>query len=280
MKILRNTALLSMAGLFLVASAADTFTIRRVFVKGETDTYDMASNSDNTIDLSAFGQGSMPMKMEMSGKVGYTTKSIDEKGVATVEIKFSKMEMTMDGPMPGGDMPKEYSMTAKVDSQNRYKDVKVEGLPVMMRMTSEQSIKSMFAGFEFPEGAVKVGDTWEIKIPKDGKTFSKDQVAKAKLAGSKVVDGKTILDIEVEGDLEIEIDASKLGDGGNAPEGMPANMMVKGKVRNKSVVRVDAATGKMVYMEADSNSDMAVEMDMGKIPMSGTTKVIIKKAKS
>jgi len=274
----RHILLTSLTGLFLIARADDAFTFRRIFVVGETDTYDLANSSDMTIDLSAMGAGSQSFKTEMGGKLTYKTLKVNsEKGEATVEAKFHDLDMKMD--MPGmQDMPKEFTMTGTMDARNRYKDVKLEGMPDMMRLTSESSMKQLASAFQFPEGPVKVGESWDFVIPKDGKVFTKDQTMKVKFLSTKVVDGKTLADLDVSGDIELDIDSSKLGgDGGGSPMG---DMTIKGKVHNKSLVRIDVASGKLVYLETDSNSDMNIEMAQGKLPMSGTTKSVMKKAKS
>lgn len=280
MKTNRLFAIALVLSSFAVAQAEDTYTLRRIFTVGEADTYKMASSSDTNLEIP--GQGAQAMKFEQSNKVTYTTKKFDkEKGEAQVEIKFFEVEAKMDGPMPMGDMPKEYSVMATFDGRNRMKDMVITGLPGMMRMTSESSMRQMLGGMQYPEAAVKVGDSWDVKFEKDKMMFATDQILKAKLISVKDIDGKKIGEISVKGPMEIAVDVSKLmeeagGGADNPMAGMKMNM--GGKIQNDTVLTIDMATGKIISMDTNATSDLNMEMvDMGmKIPLSSTVKSIMK----
>ncbi|MBL8047520.1 MAG: hypothetical protein JNJ45_02450 [Chthonomonas sp.] len=265
-----------------VAQAQDAFTLRRIFKMGETMTYNMAMTSETTVDISAFGQGEQKTTFTQSGKISFKTTKVDEaKKEANLEIKYFDIDMKMEGGMPGmgGDMPKEYSVMATMDSMNRIKDMKIEGMPGMLRMMSESSMRQSLGGVQFPEAAVKVGDGWDVKVPKDGMMFDTDQVLKAKFLSVKDINGKKAYEISVKGPLNLNMDLSKMmeqGGGDNPMAGM--KMAITGKMDNDSVVTIDAETGNFLIIDMKMTQEMTVDMvDMGvKLPMFGNTTSIIK----
>lgn len=278
-----KTLVLMMAlGAVGVAQAQDSFTLRRIFKLGETLNYNMAMSSDTTVDISAFGQGEQKSTFSQSGKVSFkTTKVNDEKKEASLEIKYFELETKMEGGMPGMDQagPKEYTVTATMDQLNRIKDMKIEGLPGMMRMMSETSLRQTIGGVNFPETAIKVGDGWDIKVPKDGMMFDTEQILKAKFIGVKDINGKKALEVSVKGPLSLNMDLSKMmeqGGGENPMAGM--KMMLSGKMGMDTVVTIDATTGVLLMLDTKINQEMTVDMtDMGvKLPMFGTTTSIMK----
>lgn len=264
------------------AQAEDTFKIRRTYKEGEVLTYNMATSTDTTVDISAFGQGEQKTTMEQSGKMSFkTTKVRADKNEADLEVKFFDLVSKIEGGMPGmGETPpKEYSVFATMDNLNRVKDMRIEGLSGMMKMFNQSSVRQSLGGVTFPENEVKVGDSWDMTVPKDGVVFDTDQTIKVKFVAVKEIAGHKALEFSSKGPLNVNIDLAKImeqGGGDNPMAGM--KMMVTGKMDIDTTVTIDAATGQVLIIDSKLSQDMTVEMvDMGvKLPMSGMTTSIIK----
>ena len=63
---------------------------------------------------------------------------------------------------------------------------------------------------EFPEKAVKIGDRWEIVVPKSPFLYDRDQRLACLLTGEKVVDGVPMWSVSLSGTLKTSVDGSKL----------------------------------------------------------------------
>lgn len=103
-----------------------------------------------------------------------------------------KMQVEGNSPIPApNEAPREIVVKGRMDSRYRVFEPKVEGLNPAMAMMS-QNLSGMNLGIELPEGPVKVGDTWDVTIPKNPFLGEKVQTLKASFAGQKSVDGRSV----------------------------------------------------------------------------------------
>ncbi len=267
----------------LVARTQDAITLRLQFKEGDQAVYKMASTVDQAIDASGMGGGVMNMKIESSSKVTQKFGKVDAaKGVANVEFIFTDNDVKMEGGvgMPMPDMPKEYKLIGKIDNRNRLLETKMEGLPAEMMMMGGNSAQQTLGGFHFPEGPVKVGDKWDIIIPKMPSIFKEDQKLVAVLKKERDLNGKPVLDVSVRGTMNMNLDLAEIAKQSGQEGAMGGmKMTISGTIEVDTLVTVDKASGMLIQMDQTAKNNMSVNLeDMGAtIPVTGTTVTILKK---
>lgn len=254
-----------------VALTQDAVTFSRTFVKGSTDKYTVSMKMNTVTDLSAFGQASMELLMDVTNIAEYTYSDVDDKGTATVDILYKDMKVKVEGPMAemmGGtpEVPSTLKGTAKMDKFGALSDVKMAqeaaGNPMMAMMGGQQSMDSL-SMFALPKEGVKVGEDFKVEFPKMPMFKSSD--FKAKVVGSEVYNEKDAWKLTYDGTLVMDMDLSEMMK--NAPDtgGMPPmNMRMEGTTKMVMTVLIEKANGRVLSIESVSNSDAKVNMvDMG-----------------
>lgn len=262
---------------FALAATQDAVSLKLVLKEGDKDVYKVASVVDQEVDASAFGAGPMNMKIESSMTLTYNTGKVDDKGIAAMVIDVTDADMKFDGPMgapPGMEMPKSYKVLGKMNSMGQFSDVKIEGLPAMAMMMSGSSMSSMLNTVSLPDKGVKIGDTWDVVLPKNPMMGDSDSKMKATFVATKDVDGKKVHEISVVGPVTLNMDTSKLP--ADATGGMA--MKMTGTIDIKTTVQLDAATCKVRLADSTGKMNMKVELvDMSAtLPMTGTYTTIMK----
>lgn len=279
LKVVRMAGLLALATMAMAATTQDTFTLRRALKEGQVDVYTQSMVMNQSVDASAMGGPTQDMEITQSSTMSFKTGKMDEDGKkAALSIDVEDIKIEADGMaqmMMTDQMPKEYTITGKVDARNLISDLKVDGMPAMLQMFSggAKGMASTMNYLVFPEQAVKVGDTWDMKLPKSPVYGDTEPVFKATFKEIKDVKGVKAAVITVKGDLPMNMNIGEMMK--DSPDAGPMgqmNMIMKGTVKTTTTVSVDVATGRLLLIESKSESDMELEMvDMGaKLPISGT----------
>lgn len=282
LKAVRMAGLLALATMAMAATTQDTVTLRRVLKEGQTDVYTQSMVMTQSVDASAMGGGSQDMEFTQTSTMSYKVGKLDEDGkkaALTIEVDDIKIEAEgMAQMMMTDQMPKEYTIKGKIDAMNFLSDLKVEGMPAMMQMFSggARGMASTLNYIVFPEQAIKVGDSWDMKLPKNPMFGDKEPVFKATLKEMKDVKGANAAVITVKGDLPMNMNIGEMMK--DAPDAGPMgqmNMVMTGTMKSSTTVTIDVATGRMLLIENTTDSDMELEMvDMGaKLPISGVMKL-------
>jgi len=238
------------ASVAMAAQTQDGVLLRRVLKEGDVDKYRVTFDTKQLMNIPT---GLGEQDLTISGTMLYTLKigKIDASGTAEAEATTT-VEKTEAGGSIGAMMPPMPTTApivqkGKLDVQNR---LKLAGTAATMMATStSQNLLGLM--IEFPQKAVKQGDTWEILVPKSPVTASVDQKLIAKLKGEADVSGQPVWVLGLNGTLKTEIDQSKMGkSGGQAPAGPFGNAQIvaNGTMELDADVMVAKATGRTVSM--------------------------------
>ena len=241
------------------AIAQDTITLKRELKTGAKDVYKVVAETKTLIDVPSMGEQEMTMKSSMN--YALTTGEVDGTS-AKVALSISDIENKVEGPMADmmqgmPEMPKEFKFNGKLDSQNRLSDMKLDGKMDMatMMMASTTSTMNMFV--EYPSGAVKIGDSWDVVIPKNPMLGNEDTKFKATLVGEK--DGKWVL--KMNGELKIKLDMGELMKGQDPTgTGMEMQMVMTGTMKVDTDAIVDKVTGKTTEMTTALDSISVIDI--------------------
>jgi hypothetical protein len=284
-KSLRTAGLVALATIALAAKTQESFTLRLVLTEGQRTVYTQSVVVDHTMDAAALGGGAQDMEITMTSTMTHTFGRVDpeaRKAALTIEVSDLKMEAEgMAGLMMDDGVPDGYKMTAKIDERNRISELKAEGMPAMMAAWAggERGLEAAMNIFVFPEQPVRVGDTWEMKLPKSPMFGDAEPVMKVTLKEVKEVEGKRALVLEVKGEMPMNVNFGELMR--DAPDAGPMgemDMRMTGTVDSVATVTIEAATGRMLAMESTATSDIQMEIvDIGaKVPITGTTRTVIR----
>jgi hypothetical protein len=250
--------------------------------------YDLKPNTSEKFKIEIqskqkIGFPGAPPEIEIKGQMDFemATRDLDEKGLADVELKATNVKM--EGPeMPmTGEMPKEIIFKGKLDSRNRMTGLQAAGLPAEAELTMRMSGASSSITFvELPEGPVKIGDTWEIEMPKN--PMFGDQVPKltAKLLALKEFDSEPAYEIGLTGKVTYDINLGEAlkAAGGENPMG-DLEIRMKGTTGFEGLAYLARAGGKTLElsMTMDAKQTMSVMGMEG--PVDGVTTTKMKRAK-
>lgn len=261
---LRALSLL-VAGFAVVAMAQDGIKLRRVFTAGSEDTYLSQFSSTNSMETP---QGPMDIKLKGSSSFIVKVNSVKDS-LAEIDLITKDMKMDSDGGpdigAAGDNIPKEIKVQAKLDDRNRLSEVKSgPGLnPMVQMMLSSLATTSSGYFIEFPEGSIKVGDTWEVAIPK----MSEKSAVSGKMTAKLVSDKGETYEVEVSGDVPMKMDMADLvtdPNAGGAPE-----MVMTGTMKTSYKAIIQKSTGKALSIEGKVSSDLKLDIPSMNITMPG-----------
>jgi hypothetical protein len=282
---IRKSAILAGVAMaaFAVASQ-DGLLIRRALQEGASDTYKVETVTKQVVNLPN-GMGEQEMDTTLLATYQVKTGKVDAaKKSAAVELIYTIDKMEADGAL-GGMMGGAASQTGKpttvagtLDELGRVKmELPKDGNAATAAMISgAQSMGTSMISVELPEKAVKIGDTWEIIVPKSPFTGPTDQKLIAKLVGEKEVDGKPAYVITTEGAFKTDADLSKMAE--EAPGPMKGQkMLMKGTIDLKSDGVVEKGTGRTLRVTTKMKMKQTLELpDMGfTVDTTGTTTTVV-----
>jgi hypothetical protein len=123
-----------------------------------------------------------------------------------------------------------------------------------------------------PEKAVKIGDTWDIPVPKGALTYTEDQKLTAKLVGEKKYNDKDVWVIATTGTIKVDVDTAKFGDDPDAT-GPMANMKMHftGPAEVTGETLIEKATGKLLHAETKTKATQKIEIAQFGVSIDATT---------
>jgi len=243
----------------LPALAQEGYKLRRVFKVNDIRRYKMVMDMNGEMQM---GENTMPLNMQMV--MAYREKVAGIKdGKATVHTTFESMKMYMNGQEFASPMPTNINdmvITTVIDDRNKVHEVK--GLEKIAMGAPGMGSMNFGTGFHtpamFPEGEVKVGDSWDTEIPipnaKDLKLTAKQTfVSVENIGGVEAARIKT--------EFEIPFERMMAAMAGQTPAGIPA---MTGTMKMVAYTYYDLATGNILKMDGDMV--MTVQMQGGANP--------------
>jgi hypothetical protein len=259
------------AGLALaltLSAAQDTIVLKRELKAGAKEAYTLTAKSNMTMDMG--GMGAMPFDFSYSAKMEMSFDRISTDGKeANVTVKMSeiKFDAGQMGQMMGGqspDMPQEVTMKGTIDTRNRLRGVQFPTASGPAGMLSQMTQNVQFF-IEFPADPVRIGDSWEVKVPASEVTGNKITRLKATLVGEKSAGEGTAWAIKLTGTFNISADMAsmmrQMGGGGGMPE---IAAVVTGTMTVDGEALVEKDTGRTIKFDANYKTDLTIDLtDMG-----------------
>ncbi|MEQ1824160.1 MAG: DUF6263 family protein [Fimbriimonadaceae bacterium] len=266
---LRSLALVAVSLVALTGFKPDDIKLTRTFAVGNKDVYVQTYKSKNSIETPA---GNQDFDVTGSSTFSIIYKKTNEKG-CEIDMVTSDMKMESAMAMPGvaDSMPKEITMSGMLDARNRVSEVKAgKGLDPMVAMMMHSANMGSTGFFtEFPENAVKIGDTWEFSIGMANAGVPADTKLKAKLESEK--DNYWV--VRVTGTIPMKMDMSQASQQTGGME------MVMNMTMNMDYgVQVEKGTGRALSLTGKIATTMKMEFpSLGmSMPGTGTTEISAK----
>jgi hypothetical protein len=267
-KLVIGLALASIA--LAVAATQDGVLIRRELKENSLDMYLVTMTGQQNVNVP--GMGEQPMGIKSSMHYTLKTGKVDpEKGEADCEMIVTDMKFELDGPMAEmaqmGDMPKEIVVPGKLNNRNRVVVDSSKLLNPTLMMLGANTTSGFGFTIEFPEKPVKIGDAWEVTLPKTPFFGKAEPKLAAKLLGEKTYDKTQVWEISMEGEIPLDVDLQEVmkslpaGSTGNFPD---MKIMMRGTVKMTSTFLVEKSSGRVYRMESTAGGKQTLELvDMG-----------------
>lgn len=251
----------------------DQITLVRTLTENTTETYKVDSKGSQTFDSQLTGEVPMNVTTGMTYKIK-TGKVDADKGKLDVEVTMSVDKLDADGPLGGQLSQQTIKPVVETGTLDKFGHFSLKPAPTSDMMTlamagAESTEATMF--IEFPDHPVKVGDSWDINVPKSIFTGMEDQTIKAKLVGDKVLDGKDVWLVDISGKIHMELDSSKLPPSTDSSN--PLAMMkfvMKGSVDLSGEGDVEKSTGRTLKLTSNAKMKTTVEIPDHDISMDAT----------
>lgn len=233
-----------------VAPTAPSVPLRYKWVAGQVRRYKMTMTTNGTIPTGTSGT-TLPMNMAMQMVMRQTVKDVNPTdGVATIVSQIGSMRMAMNGqemPMTAAQLaPMRKPMTMQMLPSGKMMSLETPGLAGAGVPGMDIGKSLMSSTLAFPDGPVKVGDTWNGAL---GAGMMGMQMAMAStLAGVETKDGAQIATIsqKITGNLSAMTKA------------MPAGMGMSGNITGTGTMLFDTTAGALVSQSLQNVIDMTV----------------------
>ena len=250
------------------AGYQDDILLRRELKEGSKDTYAYVMKSKQVVNNEAMGMGEQEISIDGTMNISYKIGAPDaDKKKSEIEIMVTDIKMDLGGAAAQasgmmGDLPKEIKMKGKIDNLGSVSDVKANGMSAQMQMMMGGASSMASSGVIFPEKALKIGDSWDMVLPKNPMMGKESKTVPAKLVGEKTIDGIACYEISYEGKVPLNVDLSQLAEEGGGAEAGMANMKMtmSGTMDLKGVTLVEKTTGRMISSEATVKTDGKLEL--------------------
>lgn len=262
----------------LPALAQEGYKLRRVFKVNDIRRYKMVMDMNGEMQM---GENSMPLNMQMVMTYREKVAGIKE-GKATVHTTFEAIKMYMNGQEFASPMAPDMSntvVTTVIDDRNKVYEIK--GLEKVAMGAPGMGNLNFGTGFNapamFPEGEIKVGDSWETEVPIPNAGDFK-LTAKQTFVSVEKVGGVDAARIKTELELPFEKLMSMMA--GQSPAGMPP---MTGTMKMVSYTYFDLATGNILKMDGDMVMSMQMQGGNPQMPqnmqMNMTAKISLTQVK-
>ncbi len=267
----------------LAMAAQDGITLRKTLKTG-TESYKMVSKSNQTVSLPG-GAGDQELETKSTATYTFKIGAVDAAGAqAPVELTTKVDAFDMTGPLADmlqgqkDNVLKAITMNGTLDNLNRFivdPKGKIDPMTIFSGAINN-TIGGLFV--EFPDTAVKIGDTWDVTIKKGPLTGKEDQKLKAVLVAEADVDGTPAYQIKVSGSIKTNMNMAELmKDGGGADQGGLAqmDMQITGTIEFKGEAMVAKATGQTLTMTRKMTTKQEMSVSGQSIPSTGTSTVTV-----
>ncbi len=280
-----------MAASAIAMAAQDGTVLKRTFKEGSTDVYKQTTVTKMVMTMPQGGDMGMNTNVDATYTIKY--KKVDPTAnAATVETitKVDKLDMTgaladMMKSMGQGKTPtpKPITLNGQILANNTFKADKADK---PAKAGSLEDVMSSSAGLqstvliEFPDKAVKIGDSWDVVVPTTPATPAGQKLV-AKLTGEKTVDGVDVWVVNITGKIKIKFDMTEAAASDPDAQGSPLagmKMLLDGTVDTTEDVLIEKSTGRTIQLDATMKSKQTITIgDTGMAPEgTSTAKVTIK----
>jgi hypothetical protein len=248
------------------------------FTEGQSQSYEIHMTMDGRVSSDLTGE--LPLEMEMSQVVSWSVVSVEDEGVATVEVTTSEMSGSMNGiplPQEQADVP---AIEMEIAPDGRV--LSIGGMPLgpfgdlqgFGGLPGSAQLTPILPG----DGvAVAPGDSWEREFSQDLPLGdgSIEVVAESRYDRNEEVDGRDaaviVTDLSMPIDFSFDFDdlaglAAEFGATGPTGVGElgDASMSMTGGVSYTQTSFIDL--GAQELLSSESSGDMEMRMDMAGVP--------------
>lgn len=243
----------------LPALAQEGYKLRRVFKVNDIRRYKMVMDMNGEMQM---GENTMPLNMQMVMTYREKVAGIKD-GKATVHTTFEGTKMYMNGQEFVSPMAPDMNnmvITTVIDDRNKVYEIK--GLEKVAMGAPGMGNLNIGTGFNapaaFPEGEIKVGDSWETEVPIStiSNTGGLKITAKQTFVSVEKVGGVEAARIKTE--LEIPFEKLMAAMAGQSPGDLPP---LTGTMKMVSYTYFDLATGNILKMDGDMVMSMQRHAD-------------------
>jgi len=268
----RRFALLGLAAVSALALGAQDVTLTRTLTPNSTEVYKV----DTVVDLNVTVQAAeMPLSLKTGMTFQVKTGNVDSaKGTGDVEVTTTVDKFDAgDSPLAALMGNKEIKPVVQKGTVNKLGHFQLDSpgtkdlLGTAISGAQDSTLSTL--SIELPDHAVKVGDSWDIVIPKGPLTGDADQKLTAKLVGDKQVDGHNAWVVDVSGTLKTSFDSSKIPP--DETSGNPLSktqIIVNGASDMTAEALIDKTTGQT--LSNDSTAKMKLTLEAPTMGLNGT----------
>jgi len=233
------------------APAAQSVPLRYKWAVGQSRRYKMTMTMTGTIPTGTSGTR-IPMNMAMQMVMRQTVKSIQSgDGAATIVSQIESTRMAMNGkemPMTAAQQaPMKKPITKEMLPSGKIVSLQMPGLGATVMPGMDIGKSMMGSTLAFPDGLVKVGDTWNGALG-------------AGMMGMQMGMASTLTGLETRNGAQIATIGQKIsGDlSGMANRAMPAGMGMTGKISGTGSMVFDTTAGALVSQSLQNAIDMTI----------------------
>lgn len=233
------------------APAAQSAPLRYKWAAGQVRRYKMTMTMNGTIPNGQSGTG-IPMNMAMQMVMRQTVKSVQPgDGAATIVTRMESTRMAMNGkemPMTAAQQaPMKKPMTIEILPSGKIVSLQMPGLGAAVMPGMDIGKSMMGSTLAFPDGPVKVGDTWNGALGAGMMGMQMGMVST--LTGLETKNGAQIATIsqKISGDLS-----------GMTNKAMPAGVGMTGKISGTGSMVFDTTAGALVSQSLQNAIDMTI----------------------
>ena len=233
------------------APAAQSAPLRYKWAAGQVRRYKMTMTMNGTIPNGQSGTG-IPMNMAMQMVMRQTVKSVQSSdGAATIVSQVETTRMAMNGkemPMTAAQQaPMKKPMTIEILPSGKIVSLQMPGLGAAVMPGMDIGKSMMGSTLAFPDGPVKVGDTWNGALG-------------AGMMGMQMGMVSTLTGLETKNGAQIAMVSQKIsGDlSGMTNKAMPAGVGMTGKISGTGSMVFDTTAGALVSQSLQNAIDMTI----------------------
>ncbi len=239
-----------------VAPAAQAVPLHYKWVVGQVRRYKMTMTMTGTIPTGTSGTR-IPMNMAMQMVMRQTVKSVQSgDGAATLVSQIESTRMAMNGkemPMTAAQQaPMKKPMTTEMLPSGKIVSLQMPGLGAAVMPGMDIGKSLMGSTLAFPDGPVKVGDTWNGALG-------------AGMMGMQMGMTSTLMGLETRNGAQVATIGQKItGDlSGMVNKAMPAGMGMSGKISGTGTLVFDTTAGALVSQSLQNAIDMTITASPG-----------------